>query len=84
MIVMDILQDKNRFERKVGEHIVYANFRNDGTTLFIDYVEAPAALRGSGEAGKLMQDIVEYAGRENLKIVPICGYAAAWLQRHKR
>lgn len=75
-------QEQQRFERQVGEHTVFATYRIEGSTLFINYVEAPSALRGSGEAGHLMQDIVAYAKTHNLKLYPICGYAASWLRRH--
>ena len=72
-----------RFERLVsGGHIVYATYRIDGKTLYINYVEAPPALRGSGEAGRLMEDITAHARAEGLKLHPICGYAASWLRRH--
>jgi predicted GNAT family acetyltransferase len=73
---------KNRYELEVDSHIAYANYRRDGQTLFIDYVFAPLELRGTGAAGKLMQEITEAAQAENLKIVPICSYAASWLKRH--
>ena len=74
--------EKQRFERTVGDHVVFADYRLDGKTLFINYVEAPTALRGSGEAGKLMADIVLHAREKGFKLYPICGYAASWLRRH--
>ena len=74
---------KRRFEYQVGEAMAYANYRREGGTLYIDYVEAPQELRGTGAAGKLMEHIVETAKKENLEIVPICGYAASWLRRHE-
>lgn len=70
----------NRLELTVDDHIVFADYRLDGSTLYIDHVEAPEALRGKGAAGKLMQEIVNYAKEQSLEIVPICGYAASWLQ----
>lgn len=73
----------SRFELKIDESIVFANYRLEDKTLYIDYVEAPQELRGNGAAGKLMEKIVKKANDENLKIIPICGYAATWLQRHK-
>ena len=75
-------QDLSRFERAVGNDIVFANYRIDGRTLYINYVEAPEALRGSGEAGKLMADIMAFAKAEKLKVFPICSYAVAWLRRN--
>ena len=75
---------QSRFELKVDNSIAYADYRREGSTLFIDYVEAPPELRGTGAAGKLMEQIVAVADRENLSIVPICGYAVHWLARHKK
>jgi predicted GNAT family acetyltransferase len=46
-------------------------------------VEAPLPLRGTGAAGRLMQGVAEIARTEGLKITPLCGYAWAWIQRHK-
>lgn len=71
-----------RFELPLDGHTVFADYRKDGQTLYIDHVEAPPALRGTGAAGKLMQAIKDKATRENLKIIPICGYAASWLRRN--
>ena len=61
---------------------VFADYRRDGGTLYIDYVEAPPALRGSGAAGRLMAGVMQAARAQNLSVVPICGYAAAWIKRH--
>lgn len=73
-----------RYELPVEGHIVFANVRRDGKTLMIDHVEAPPALRGKGAASVLMQELVDLAKKEGLEIVPVCGYAAAWLQRHSQ
>jgi predicted GNAT family acetyltransferase len=73
---------KGRFEYTLNGLTVFANYRRDGSTLYIDYVEAPPELRGTGAAGNLMQHIVDLAQKESLKVVPICGYAAAWISRY--
>lgn len=75
-------QQKSRYEYQVGDAIVFANYRRKDGTLYIDYVEAPPELRGSGAAGKLMEYVVSQAKQDELKIIPICGYAASWLKRH--
>ncbi len=71
-----------RFELDTGEATAFANYRLEGQNLFIDYVEAPPALRGTGAAGRLMQHIADTAQAKGLKIVPICSYAAAWVSRN--
>jgi predicted GNAT family acetyltransferase len=74
--------DKSRFEYDVDGKIVFASYRLKDDHLFIDYVEAPGALRGTGAAGKLMEQIMQIARQDNLKITPVCGYASSWLRRH--
>lgn len=76
--------DKGRFEYQTQGETAIANYRQRDGVLYIDYVEAPPALRGTGAAGQLMQHIVDHATQQNLKIVPICGYAASWLKRHEQ
>ncbi len=72
-----------RFELDFEDHIVLAEYSRDGLTLAITHVETPPELRGKGAAGVLMKDIAEYARTHNLTIIPICSYAAAWMERHK-
>jgi len=71
-----------RFELVIDSHTTFADYRREGSTLIIDHVEAPQALRGTGAAGKLMQSIADKAKAENLHITPICSYAATWLKRN--
>ncbi|MGH7024748.1 MAG: GNAT family N-acetyltransferase [Caulobacteraceae bacterium] len=73
-----------RFEIGDGEETVFADYRRVGQKLYIDHVEAPVHLRGTGAAGRLMEAIVEQAQAEGRDIVPICGYAAAWLARRRQ
>ena len=75
--------DKNSFELIEQGHTSYADYRIDSGVLSIRYVFAPEELRGTGAAGRLMQGITDIARSKSLKIVPICGYAASWLRKHK-
>lgn len=71
-----------RFELAVGDDIAFADYSRESDTLTILYVYAPPALRGTGAAGRLMEGIAGIAKAEGRKLVPVCGYAAAWLERH--
>ena len=75
---------QKRFEYKLPDGTVIANYRLTDSRLYIDYVEAPPSLRGSGAAGQIMQEIVMYANTEKLELIPICGYAVSWLKRHEK
>ena len=73
----------HRYEYRVGEDIAFADYRREGGILSILHVEAPPALRGTGAAGILMEGLVNEARIHGFKLRPICGYAAAWLKKHK-
>jgi hypothetical protein len=74
--------ERHRFEMVEQGQIVFADYRRDGRLLFIDHVEAPVSLRGTGAAGRFMEGLVTVARAEGSRIVPICSYAVAWLRRH--
>lgn len=75
--------ERSRFELEEDGHVAFADYRRDGSTLVIPHVEAPPELRGSGAAGRLMRGVMETARAQGLRVVPICGYAATWIKRHK-
>jgi predicted GNAT family acetyltransferase len=73
----------SRYELDVEGQTVFANYRKADGVLTITWVEAPPALRGTGAAGKLMSLVAEEAKRHKWRVVPVCGYAAAWLRGSK-
>ena len=70
-----------RYELDEQGETSWADYRLQGERLYIDHVESPPALRGTGAAGRLMKALAQDARNRGLKITPICGYAAAWLRR---
>lgn len=75
-------RELQRFELPVDGQVAFANYQRQPGRLAITHVEAPPALRGTGVAGRLMQGIAEQARAEKTKVLPLCGYARAWMQRH--
>lgn len=73
--------DEQQYELDVAGETVFARYRKDGGVLTILWVEAPADLRGTGAAGRLMKLVAAEARARGWSIVPVCGYAAAWLRR---
>ena len=74
--------ERRRYELDVAGQVVFADYRREGSRVFIDHVEAPPALRGTGAAGRFMEALAAEARAEGLTLVPICSYAARWLSRH--
>ena len=71
----------SRYEMDEQGQTSWADYRLNDGRLYIDHVESPPTLRGTGAAGRLMQALAADARERGLKITPICGYAAAWLRR---
>lgn len=82
MTILHFNEEERQFEKQVGEHIVFAKIREHEGTYHINHVEAPAALRGTGEAGAFMKDLMEHLREKNVKVYPLCGYAVHWLNKH--
>lgn len=74
--------DRQRFELVEEGKLAYASYRREGNLLIIPHVEADPALRGHGSAGRLMAGMLEIVHSRGEKVRPLCGYAAAWIQRH--
>jgi uncharacterized protein len=72
----------SRFELIEEGKLAFATYRNEGNILVIPHVEADPALRGRGAAGRLMEGVLTRARDQHQKVRPLCGYAAAYIQRH--
>jgi uncharacterized protein len=72
-----------RFELERNGQIAFATYERRGSSLVIRHVEAAIPLRGTGAASELMRGVAEIARSEGLTITPLCGYAWAWIRRHK-
>jgi predicted GNAT family acetyltransferase len=62
--------------------VVFADYRRQPGRVVITHVEAPPALRGKGAAGRLMQGVMDLMRAEQVKVLPLCSYARAWILRH--
>jgi predicted GNAT family acetyltransferase len=74
---------RSRYELEIDGQTVFASYRRQGDVLAITHVEAPVSLRGTGAAGRFMQGLMEVMRQQQQKVLPLCGYASAWLRRHR-
>ena len=74
--------EHHRFELSENGLTVFADYRQQDNRYKLVHVEADPALRGTGAAARLMEQIVAHAREKNLVMVPRCTYAIAWFKRH--
>ncbi len=75
-------RERSRFELEEGGLLAWAEYRIRDGKYVIPHVEAEPPLRGTGAAGRLMQQIVDHARAHQLVIAPRCSYARNWFMRH--
>jgi uncharacterized protein len=75
-------KEARRFELEEKGLLAWAEYRIRDGKYLIPHVEAELPLRGTGAAGRLMQQIVDHARAQKLVLVPRCSYAQAWFARH--
>lgn len=72
----------HRYEMQVEGQTAFANYRKSGDVVSISHVEVPRVLEGRGLGSKLMKGVLEIIRREKQKVVPLCSFAAAYIDRH--
>lgn len=72
----------SRFEVAVEGGIAVLDYCIEGDTVFLLYVEVPAAEQGRGIAGMLSRAALEFARDNLLKVVPRCPFIATYMRRH--
>lgn len=73
----------SRYELMTDGHMSVAEYTLDGQNISINHVEVPDALRGRGIAAQVMAGVVEDARKRGLTIIPVCSYAATYMERQK-
>jgi hypothetical protein len=74
--------EHNRFELVENGLTVFAEYRHHDNRYILIHIEAEPAMRGTGAAARLMEQIVAHARENKLQVVPRCAYAIAWFKRH--
>jgi len=65
-----------------GERFGFLEFtRPDAGVMRIEYVEVAPELRGTGLGRQLVEKAVAFANEARLRVVPICSYARAVIER---
>jgi uncharacterized protein len=77
------LNGKHEFVLRIdGERSGFLEFtRPDVGVMRIEYVEVSPELRGTGLGQQLVEKAVAFATEASLRVVPICSYARAVIQR---
>ena len=74
---------KSRFELDYDNKLAVVDYQKlDDETLALTHTEVDPSLEGGGVGSHLVKGVLEYADRNNLRIVPLCPFIGAYLKRH--
>jgi len=73
-------EPEQRFEIQQARGLL--QYRRSRNELVLVHTEVKPELEGQGIGAELVRSALDYARRQNLKVVPRCPFAAAYIQRH--
>ena len=71
-----------RFELVVDGQTAHLDYQIAGDRLRLIHIEVPSEIQGHHHAEELSRAGLEYARREELRVVPICPYVRTFLTHH--
>lgn len=72
------------YVEKDGEIVAELTYTmNDNNVMTLDHSETEPGFEGQGLASGLVKHSVEYARENDIKIDPLCKYAAKQFEKHK-
>lgn len=77
------LQERSRFEIRVAGQIVELNYRLRDGVISFTHTGVPRALEGRGIGSLIVRTGLDYAREQGYKVVPICSFVEAYIQRHE-
>ncbi len=72
----------SRFEMTGGDGTAFVEYRRAGGRIVLVHTEVPAALSGQGVGSKLVRGTLDALRGGGAKVVPRCGFVAAYVERH--
>ncbi len=75
-------RQESRYELEAEGALCVADYdRRDGAIAFT-HTEVPPALEGKGYGSRLIREALADVRAQNLKVIPLCAFVAAYIERH--
>ena len=74
--------EESRYELSTPDGLALAVYDERGGALRFTHTEVPPSAAGKGVGSRLIAGALADVRRRDLKIVPLCSFVAAYLDRH--
>jgi len=75
-------EDAGRFEAQVGKQVAFAEYNLAGKNIVFPHTVVPTEFEGQGVGKKLVVTALNYARDNDLKVIPLCPFFAAYIRHH--
>ena len=72
----------HRFLIRLEDREAFMEIGREKDILVLLHTEVPLAFQGKGAGSALVRHAMSFAEAEELKVVALCPYAKAWLEKH--
>lgn len=76
------LEDQRKFLTVVDEHKAFVEYLRIKSKIIFTHTEVARELEGKGIGGALAKHVLEYAKANELVVMPLCPFIAAYISRH--
>ncbi len=74
---------EGRFEALFDGERAVALYQREGQKIIFTHTEVPEALEGHGVASVLVRTALDTARTQQLEVIPLCPFVAAYIRRHQ-
>ena len=71
-----------RYEYRIGAALAFVSYRRAPGVATLTYARVPDELGGSGVGSAMVRAVLEDVRARGERVVPVCGFVAAYIQRH--
>lgn len=75
-------EHEHQFEMEAEGQLALLEFHKEGEKLYLTHTEVPEKFRGQGVAAHLVKEVLAYARKEGLFVVPLCSYVSYYINNH--
>jgi len=72
----------HQFELIIDGRKSFINYKQKGIKVYLIHTQVPPELEGQGIAGALVEKTLGYLQRHELKLIPLCSFVVAYLERN--
>ena len=72
---------EKRFEVEIDSYTAVLEYRLDEAAIVFTHTGVPDALGGRGLGSKLVRAGLDYARAQGLRVVPLCSFVAAYIEK---